>query len=116
MFIGKNQDGSFAVSESCMVNDGTKWINEDSEDTTNVSTLFIENIKDAENFEKALALERPLSSDDYESLELVPKSVLINRIFKYLSGSLTHIIDGDGDPFQKKNRILQGLEEFLEDC
>lgn len=92
MFIGKNQDGTFAVSKSCMVNDGSKWINEDSEDTTNVSTLFKENIKDAENFEKALALERPLSPDDYESLELVPKSVIVNRVFEYLSNSLTHII------------------------
>lgn len=32
-----------------------------------------------------------------------------------LFDSLVHYIDGEGDSFEKKNKILQDLEEYLED-
>ena len=116
MFIAKNQDGTFSVSQSRMINDGSKWIHDDPDGTTKISTLFGNSTKDAENFENALNLDDPLSSDDYDSLEIVSKSELTNKIFDYLSDSLTHILDSNDDTFWKKQRILQGLEDFLDGC
>lgn len=115
MFIGKNQDGTFSVSDVYLINEDGKWLPDDGDSNSKVSILFKGSPKDAENFENVLNLEESLSPDDYESVEFVSKTKIVSKIFDYLSSSLVHIIDGDGDPFEKKNRILQGLEEYLED-
>ena len=115
MFIGKNQDGTFSISKSQMINEDYKWIVEDDGSNEKVYTLFKNNFKDAEHFENSLELSEPISSDDYESIELVSKTEFLNKVFDRLSNSLVHYIDGEGDPFAKKNKILQDLEEYLED-
>lgn len=114
MFIGKNQDGTFSVSESSIINEDNKWILEDNESNAKIYSLFKGNLKDAENFENALNLNEELSSDDYESTELVSKSEILEKVFDRLSDSLVHFIDESEDPFEAKNRILQDLEEFME--
>ncbi|HAS56010.1 MAG TPA: hypothetical protein DCR94_01885 [Firmicutes bacterium] len=114
MFIGKNQDGTFSVSESSIINEDNKWILEDNESNAKIYSLFKGNLKDAENFENALNLNEELSSDDYESTELVSKSEILEKVFDRLSDSLVHFIDESEDPFEAKNRILQDLEEFMD--
>lgn len=115
MFIGKNEDGTFSVSPSPITNEDGIWTPEDPDTTSKISVIFRGSPKDAENFENSLNLRHQPSPDDCEPVELVDKSEVLNDIFTYLSDSLVHIIDGQGDPFEKKNRILQGLEEYLED-
>ena len=105
MFIGKNQDGTFSISKSQMINEDYKWIVEDDGSNEKVYTLFKNNFKDAEHFENSLELSEPISSDDYESIELVSKTEFLNKVFDRLSNSLVHYIDGEGDPFEKKNKI-----------
>lgn len=99
MFIGKNQDGTFSISKSQMINEDYKWIVEDDGSNEKVYTLFKNNFKDAEHFENSLELSEPISSDDYESIELVSKTEFLNKVFDRLSNSLVHYIDGEGERY-----------------
>lgn len=92
MFIGKNQDGTFSISKSKMINEDDKWIPEDDGSNEKVYTLFKNNFKDAEHFENSLELSESIPSDDYESIELVSKTEFLNKVFDRLSNSLVHIL------------------------